>query len=166
MDNQAYLFYLMIQETVAATSLDQFLQKVGFELTKHTGKGLKTFRNYHYQFKTADGMVQLHFTLPPNQVTVKTVSLSLTTEDKRAIVAAVFERLQRLKTDLKFELMDAELKTKHLLTLKEGGKVNEYLIGLTTEETNNLEKLCFVELNAELFWKNEENLRKRTQFGH
>lgn len=171
MDNQlnqeqSYLLYLMINDAVDPSTLDQLLQEVGFELTSQKGEGLGSFRNYHHQLQSDFGVAQLHFTLPPNQATVKTVSLSLSTEDQRAIIALVFEKLAVLKEKLSFDLLDSELKTQYLILLKEEGKVNDYLIGLTPEESKMLDARCFLEFDAATFWKNEMNLEKRDCFVH
>lgn len=161
---QNYIFYLMIHEEIESNALAELFQKADFEVTVQKGEGLSTFRNYRHQFKSESGKVDLHFTLPPNQITVKTVSLTFSTEDKREIIALVFEKLKTLKEQLNFDLLDSELKTQYLILLKEEGKVNDYLIGLTAEETKMLDARCFLELDAEIFWKNKMNLKKRDSF--
>lgn len=150
------LLYLRLRLAQKDAYLDVQLQKGGFKLTKKTGIGLESFRNYFYEMTGAPGALEVSFKIMPGKHTTQIVSLSLAPDIHPKHVERLFTQLSDLSTRIPLDLLDLNVRNKIYKRLHEEGKVNEFYVGLDQGEQLVVEQQAYIPLDAALFLGKEK----------
>jgi len=147
----ANLLYLRLKLEQKDDYLDLQLQKRGFKLTKKTGEGLESFRNYYYEMTGAASKLEVSFKLMPGKNTTQTISLSLSTDIDPKHIKSLFENIKELSTRMPLDLLDLKRRNIIYEKLHKEGKVNAFYVGLDKEEQLKVEEQAYIPLDSELF---------------
>jgi len=145
------LLYLKFKIAQRDDYLDSQLQKRGFKLTKKTGNGLESFRNYYYEMTEAPNALEVSFKIMPGKNTTKTVTISLSPDVHTKHIEDLFLNLNDLSTRLSFDLLDLTARNKIYEGLHKEGKVDAFYIGLDEAGQLEVEQQAYIPLDADSF---------------
>lgn len=165
MPKEIYLFYLFLNKQYADDVVINALQDSGFVLREKVGGNLGGFKSCFFErHSPEEGKIDLSFTLSPQQETINLISLSFAMDNPYEVVEQLFSALGLLADDLDFALMDSELKNMRLQELQAMGKVGQFFLGLSPEDTKKLERSCFIPIDLDAFVENGNAVPKRMRF--
>jgi len=161
----SYLFYVKIQEPIDDSGIIFLLKQHKFSEIRKQGNALNGFRQRTYTLETEDFTIKLTYSLPPLQITVSLLSIKILLPSSKKAITILFEKMKSLQEKLQFSLIDGELKTHLLVQMAEQGLVDKYGVGLSKEQTADLEERAIVLADEKVFWENVEGVEKRGEFG-
>jgi hypothetical protein len=143
--------YLRLKIDQKDDFLDLQLQKRGFKLTKKSGSGIETFRNYYYEMTGAPGGPQISFKIMPGKGTTQIIAIQLAPDIHPKHLERLFSYIKNFATVVPLDLMDMDIRNKIYEQLHQQGKVDAYYVGLTAEEQLEVERQAFIPIDHKLF---------------
>ncbi|HEU4554413.1 MAG TPA: hypothetical protein VFS25_16315 [Chitinophaga sp.] len=119
------------------------------------------YGDLYFEQRTGEGLTEANVLIPPGHKTVDEFSLRFSILSPQTVIDQTFAFLQRLNNLSGIKVYDTEIRNHIMRQLRKSGKVDQHFKGLSAEEDDAINKLCFLSLNADDFKRNELEIMKR-----
>jgi len=129
------------------------------EFEKRTNKD---YGSYYFELRTDNGLTEAHFILAPTQTMLTHFSLRFSVVSPKTVIDQTFYLLKKLNELEPINVYDTEIKNHVYRQLRKDRKVDDWFNGLEgTDEEDRIEKMCYIEIDAETFKQNQPGIMKR-----
>lgn len=161
---EAYLLNIEFKEPVLEKDIVEVFDKIG--MTHLAGKFEKrtdkNYGSYYFELRTENGLTEGHCLLAPTDRELSDFSLRFSVVSPKSVIYQTFDLLKKLNDIRPINVYDTEIKNHIYRELRKEGKVDDWFNGLEgTEEEEKIEKLCYIDIDPEIFKQNRLGIMKR-----
>ena len=161
---EAYLFTIEFKEPVLEQEIIDLFETIGMthlndKFQKRTDKN---YGSYYFELRTEMGLTEGHCILAPTDRELSDFSLRFSVVSPKTVIDQTFQLLIKLNELRPIDVYDTEIKNHIYRQLRKEKEVDDWFKGLEgTDEEAKIEKVCYVEIDAEIFKQNQLGIMKR-----
>ena len=161
---EAYLFNIEFKEPVLEKDIVSLFDKVGmthlvYKFEKRTDKN---YGSYYFELRTENGLTEAHCILLPTDKFLRHFSLRFSVVSPKTVIDQTFDIMKRFNNFEAITIYDTEIANHIYRQLRKDKKVDDWFNGLEgTDEEAKIDKLCYIEIDAEKFKQNQLGIMKR-----
>jgi hypothetical protein len=161
---ETYLFKIKFKHPIQEENLVDLFDKIG--MTHLVNKSEKRTNNkyglFYFELRTNDGLTEAECLLAPKDKSLREFSLRFSIISPKSVIEQTFALLNRLNEVTPISVYDTEVNNHIYRQLQKARKVDNFFKGIegsTQEDT--IERMCYINLDVNDFFKNEPGIRKR-----
>jgi len=147
---ETYLLKVEFKNPIPKTEMLGLFDTIGMTslYNKDNKKTTDTYSSYYFELRTKNGLTEAHCLVAPSEVTFNNFSIRFSIISPKLVIDQTFMILKRLNQIHPIKIFGKE------------GKIFAWFSRFNKID-NNVEKLCYIPINAEGFILNEYGLTKR-----
>ncbi|MGD1889146.1 MAG: hypothetical protein ACFB15_00850 [Cyclobacteriaceae bacterium] len=158
---EAYLFQLDLGKPVEVDFLDEIICHSGFERTNKPSTDKEEYRSYFYELDTKLGVTEAHMLVSPRKSKANSINVRFSVMSPPTVISQTFSIFRELSARIEFDLIDTEIINHLYNVLRSENKVDDQYQGLSKAAQKQIEERAKIEIDEDLFKKNELKVMKR-----
>ncbi len=161
---EAYLFNIEFKQPISENDIVSVFKKTGMvhlidQFEKRTSEN---YGSFYFELRTNNGLTEAHCILEPTETTLNDFSLRFSVVSRKTVIDQTFDLMKKLNELEPINVYDTEIKNHIYRQLRRGKKVDDWFNGIEgTSEEEKIEKMCYIEIDAEKFKQNDLDIMKR-----
>jgi|SRR5688572_3772972 len=160
---ESYLLNVEFTEPIPEEKIVTLFHAAGMIhlVNKNSGETLNDFREYYFEIRSEQGLTEAHCILPPLETTLQDFSLRFSILSPKYVIDQTFRFLYELSAFKPIQIFDTEIRNHIYRKLRKEGKVGQSFEGLGQDEDDEIDNLCYIPLDLEIFRQNDLAIAKR-----
>lgn len=161
---EAYLFNIEFKEPVLEDEIVGLFETIGMThlVNKFEKRTDKNYGSYYFELRTEKGLTEGHCILEPTDTKLSDFSLRFSVVSPKIVIDQTFDLLIKMNELKPINVYDTEIKNHIYRQLRRDKKVDDWFNGLEgTDEEAKIEKVCYIEIDADVFKQNQLGIMKR-----